>query len=465
MPASPGRFPAQTRRLSRGGEQKGLLVNVTIENLAPCKKLVRVEVEPEKVEEAFEIATRDVAKSVSLPGFRPGKAPRDLVARRFESTIEEEVKRRLIPDAYRKALADHHLSPVGSPHIEEIQFGRGQPLQFAATVETAPDFELPEYKGIPVKVEARTVTDEDVSKAIDMLRHRVAEYVTVDRPLQEGDLAVVNYTGTTEGRPITEVAPASRGIAQQQNFWIEMRPEAFIPGFSIPLLGARAGETRKVQLQFPADFVTPQLAGKPGEYEVQIVEVKEKRLPELNEEFARSYGAESLERLQAGVRHDLEKELEHKMETEIRKQLVKALMDRTTFDLPEGMVVSETRNVIYDIVRENQKRGVDPDSIQKEKEAIYNVASSTAKDRVKLNFVLEKIAEKESIQATQEEIQRRIYFHAQMADIPLGKFVKELQKRDGVYEIADQIRKEKTLEFLKKHAAMEPAAEAAAPAS
>ena len=143
-------------------QRKGLLVNVTVENLAPCKKLVRVEVETQKVDEALDRVTKDFQREASLPGFRPGKAPREMVLRKYSKDIEEEAKRKLISEAYKQAVDEQKLDVVGYPDIEEIQFTRGQPLQFAATLETAPEFELPEYKGLPAKVEARSVTDADV---------------------------------------------------------------------------------------------------------------------------------------------------------------------------------------------------------------------------------------------------------------------------------------------------------------
>src|SRR5580704_17296604 len=183
---------------------KRSIVNVTIESLAPCKKLVRVEIESNEVDAAFEAMVKDFQRQASLPGFRPGKAPKDMVAKRYEKDIQQEVKKKLIPDAYRKAVDEQKLDVVGYPDIEEIQFGRGQALQFAATVETAPEFQLPAYKGLPAKRETTTVTDEDVDRALNLLRERQTNYQTVDRPIQTGDVAVVNYNGTCNGKPITE---------------------------------------------------------------------------------------------------------------------------------------------------------------------------------------------------------------------------------------------------------------------
>src|SRR5581483_1578873 len=239
---------------------KGLFVNVTIENLAPCKKLLRVEIGPKEVDEAFDSMIKDFQRQAALPGFRPGKAPRDMVAKRYEKDIQVEVKKKLIPDAYRKAVDEQKLDVVGYPDIEEIQFGRGQALQFAATVETAPEFQLPAYKGLPAKRETTTVTDEDVERALNLLRERQTNYQTVDRPVQSGDVAVVNYTGTVNGKPITDIAPTAKGLTEQKNFWINIDQTSFIPGFGDQLIGAKAGDKRTVNIDFPADFVTPQLA-------------------------------------------------------------------------------------------------------------------------------------------------------------------------------------------------------------
>jgi trigger factor len=195
-----------------GAEWKGFFVNVTVENLAPCKKLVRVEIDAPEVDAAFEAMTKDFQRKAEFPGFRPGKAPRDMVFKRFDKDIQDEVKRKLIPDAYRKALDEQKIDVIGYPDIEEIQFARGQNLLFAATVETAPDFQLPEYKGLPAKRETTQVTDADVDKAVDLLRDQKGSFQTVtDRPSQTGDIAVVNYTGTCDGKPISEIAPAAAG--------------------------------------------------------------------------------------------------------------------------------------------------------------------------------------------------------------------------------------------------------------
>jgi trigger factor len=430
-------------------------VNVTVENLAPCRKLMRVEIEAQKVDETFDTITKEFQREAVLPGFRPGKAPREMVLRKYGKNIEDEVKRKLISDSYKQAVDEQKLDVLGYPDIEEIQFGKGQALQFAATMETAPEFELPEYKGIPVRREARAVTEEDLNRALDALRQPRTDFQTVQRPLQTGDIAVVNYSGTCEGKPIIEIAPTAQGLTERKNFWIDVPSTSFIPGFAEQLLGASAGEKRTVSVDFPADFVTPQLAGKKAIYEVEIVEVKEKVLPALDDEFAKSYGAENVEKLREGIRRDLENELVLKQEKSIRSQLVRSLLERVNFELPETAVAQETRNVVYDLVQENAKRGVSRQTIEQQKEQIYSAAAHGAKERVKVAFILQKIAEKEDIRVAQEEIAGRIQSLAAMYQIPPEKFAKDLQKRNGLIEVYDQIMNQKVIDFLQQNARIE----------
>jgi trigger factor len=447
-------------------QRKGLSVNVTVENLAPCKKLVRVEVEAQKVDETFDSITREFQKEAAFPGFRPGKAPRDMVVRKYEKDIQDEVKKKLISDSYRKAVEEQKLDVLGYPDIEEIQFGRGQPLQFAATIETAPEFQLPEYKGLPVRVESRAVTPEDMDRALEVLRQQRMTFNTVDRPAQTGDIAVVNYSGSCEGKPITDLAPDAKGLTEQKNFWVEMQTNSFIPGFADQLQGAKAGDRRTISVDFAPDFVTPQLAGKKGAYQVEVVEVKEKIVPALDEAFAKAYGAESVEKLREGVRRDLENELKYAQDKNMRSQLIRGLLDRVQFELPESAVAQETRNVVYDIVRDNQKRGFSREMIEQQKEQIYSAATRGAKERVKVTFLMQKIAEKEDIKVSQEELLRRINSLAALYQIPPDKFLKDLQKRNGLMEIYDQVMNEKVIDLLEKNAKIEqvPAGATAGPA-
>jgi trigger factor len=437
-------------------------VNITVENLAPCRKLLRVELDAKSVDETFDAITKDYQKQASLPGFRPGKAPRDMVIKKYEADIQSDAKRKLIGESYRKALEEKKISVISQPDIEEIQFGRGQNLQFAATIETAPEFQLPEYKGLAVKREIKSVTDEDVERALNLLAQQHTKFETVARELKMGDVAVVNYTGTSDGKPLTEIAPTAKGLTEQKNFWVDVAPNTFIAGFAEQLIGAKAGDKRTVNIDFPADFVTKELAGKKGVFEVEVVEVKEKVLPPVDDALAKTFGAENLEKLRAGVRVDLENELKFSQTKAVRGQILGALLAQSNFDLPESAVAHETKNVVYNIVQENTKRGVGREMIEKEKDQIYSAAATSAKERVKIAFLIQRIAEKEDIKVSQEEVLQHIQSMSAAYQIPPDKLIKDLQKRNGINEIYDRIAHEKVLNFLEINSKIENVPAAAA---
>jgi trigger factor len=208
-------------------------------------------------------------------------------------------------------------------------------------------------------------------------------------------------------------------------------------------------------VDFPPDFVTKELSGKKGVFEVEIVEVKEKILPPIDDALAKKFDAENLEKLREGVRRDLENELKFSQDKAVRAQVIRGLLDRVQFDLPETAVAHETRNVVYDIVRENSKRGVTREIIEKQKDEIYSAAASGAKERVKMAFLIQRIAEQEKISVTQDEVLKRVQSMAAMYQIPIEKFIKDLQKRNGISELFDQIAHEKVIAFLEQNARIE----------
>jgi trigger factor len=417
---------------------------------------MRVEVEPAKVEEAFEEIARKFQREAKFPGFRPGKAPKDLVAKRFEPEIQDEVKRKLITDSFRAACAEQKITPVLAPDVEEIQFTRGQPLHFVATMETAPDFALPEYKGLRAQREMGGAAPADIEKALGLFRERQKTFLTVDRPLRTGDIAVVNYTGSCDGKPITDTAPTAKGLTENKAFWIETEKDSFLPGFSGQLLGAKAGEKRTVTIDFPPDFVLPPLAGKKGVYEVELVEVKEKVLPEMNQKFAESWGAKDLEALREGVRADLQNEWNQTQNRKIRQQVTQALLQGVQCDLPDGVVTAETRELVYTIVSDNQQRGVPKEALDAEKDNIYANANSMARERIKAMFVFQKIAEKEGIRVEQTDIVARLQSLAVEHKMPVEKLYQELEKNHRIEAVIHRpILHDKVVNLLVQYARIE----------
>ena len=316
-------------------------MNVSVENLGPCKKLLRVEVPVEKVNSVFDHVAADFQKAAQLPGFRPGKAPKHLILRSYEPKIVEEARKKLMQDGFREAAQQEKLNVIATLDVEEQQFGRNQSLQFTATVEVAPDFTLPAYKGLAAKRELVTATDADVERAVGILREQQARFEDVQRPIADGDVAVVSYTATCDGQPLTAIAPTAVGLTAKENSWVLVKPGSFLPGFTEPLVGASAGDNRTIPLTLPEDFVHKELTGKNVVYEVSVTGVKQKVLPEVDDAFAKSFGADDTAVLMQGIRNDLQRELDMRQKRAVRDQLLKALMAQLEFELPESIVASE----------------------------------------------------------------------------------------------------------------------------
>ena len=282
--------------------------------------------------------------------------------------------------------------------------------------------------------------------------------------MRKGDVAVVNYSGACEGKPFTATAPTAKGLTAKKGFWIETEKDSFLPGFSAQLLGAKAGEKRTVTVDFAADFMLPALAGKKGVYEVEVVEVKEKVLPELDQKFAESWGAKSLEALREGVRADLQNEWNQTQNRKIRQQVTHALLQSVQCDLPDAVVTGETRNLVYSIVTENQQRGVPKAALDAEKDNIYASANNMARERVKALFVFQKIAEKEGIRVDQTEILARLQALALEHKMPAEKLYKELEKNRRVEEVLHRpILHDKVVNLLVQYAKIEDVAVQAQP--
>ena len=361
-------------------------MEVTVTDLSPCRKQLRIEVDAETVDAKFDAVAKDFRRQAHLPGFRPGKAPLPNVMRAYGDKIADEAKRALMADSYSDALKQQELKPVIMPEIEELQFGHGKPFQYMATLEVSPAFELPEYNGLEVEKERRSVTEEDVTMALSTLQEQRVEYRDVDRPMGEEDFVVVNYKGTVDGNPITDIVKVARGITEQANAWLHLKRNPLVPGLVEALIGGSKGDKKTVEVTFPEEFIYEELVGKEAKYEIEIVDIKEQSLPELDDTFAKSFGAEGIEKLREGVETDLKNELEYSQKQSVRNQCVQRLLDAVTCDLPETIVNQATRAAVHNIVQSNHNRGVSKEVIEENKDDIYTNAKANAELRVKANY-------------------------------------------------------------------------------
>jgi len=427
-------------------------VEVTITDLSPCKKQLRIEIDAETVNAKFDAVAKDFRRHAHLPGFRPGKAPLANVMRSYGDKIGEEAKRTLMSDSYAKALKENELRPVIMPEVEELQFGHGKPFQYLATLEVTPAFEMPEYIGIEVEKERRSVNDADIAKALDTLREQRVSYADMDRPAVEEDFIVVNFTGTIDDKPITDLIKVARGLTEQKNFWLHKTQNPLIPGTVEALIGSSKGDKKTVTVTIPDDFVYEEIVGKEAKYEIEVVQVKEKSLPELDDKFAKGFGAESMDKLREGVENDLKNELEYSKKKSIRNQCVDKLLGAVNCDLPETIVNEATRAAVHNIVQQNHQRGVGKEIIEENKDKIYANAKTDAEVRVKANYILSKIAEKEGIKVTDQELSRQVAAMAAQQKIKPQKLAQQLKDNGTLYQVQAEIMNAKVIDLLEEKA-------------
>jgi trigger factor len=435
-------------------------MKVEVEQQPNSVSTLRIELPPEEVSKEWDAIANSFARFAKIPGYRPGKAPRSVIEKRFRKDIQEEVTKKLVSRSYRDAIAQKQLRVASVSNVEDVQFGEDKSMRFRATVVTAPEFELPDYKNIPVTLPDTKVSEAEIDAALERLREQAADFVDIaDRGLQMGDFAVIDFDGVIDGRPIAEIAPnASKNLHGGRKFWLHLAPENFLPRFCERLVGMRPGETRSVQVEFPADFLVTELAGKKADYAVTVKEMKERVLPPIDDALAaKLVPGKTLVDLRQMIGHDLEHEKEHEVERAKESQIITYLHEHTTFDLPPPLLQNETRRALNELVHRNRERGV-PDEVLKGKEKeLVDGAGSVAAHRLKTNFILQRIAEREKIQVTREDVDLRVRQEAARYNISVEKMRKELQEHDALDGIAEQILLGKTLDFLKANVSVHPA--------
>jgi trigger factor len=437
-------------------------MKVQVEKKPESVSTLKIELPAEEVSKEWDAIANSFARFAKIPGYRPGKAPRTLIDKRFRKEIQEEVTKKLVSKSYREAIEQKKLRVASLTNLEDVQFGEDKSMRFQATVVTAPEFKLPAYKNIPVELPDTKVTEAEIDATIERLRDQTADFVDVpERGAQMEDFVVIDFEGTVEGKPISEVASnASKNLHGGKKFWLRLAPDNFLPKFCEQVVGQKKDETRTVIVDFPADFLVKELAGKQASYNVTLGEVKEKVLPRVDDAFAaKLLPGKTLADLRHTIEHDLEHEKEHQVEHAKEEQIIKYLQENTKVDLPPPLLRNEMKRALAELVQRNRARGI-PDEMLKEKEKeLIETAASVAHHRLKTNFILERIAEQEKIEVTREDVDLRIRQEAQRYNISADKMRKELEEHDGLNTLAEQILLGKTLDFLKANVSVQPVSE------
>jgi trigger factor len=424
-------------------------MEIRIEDAGPCRRALLIKAPPERVAPEYDDVLKVYAASARVPGFRPGRAPRNVVERHYAKHIAEDARDRLVPVLYREALAEKGIAPVAIVDVRDVSFDRREGLTFQVMIDVPPDFKLPRYRKIALKTQAVDVSDEEVDRAFGQVLESYARYKDVEgRPVRDGDLIRIDYTGTMDGKPIVLPESAPAGLAENRDFWFLCGGTELVPGLGRELIGAVAGETREAAILFPADFRVKTLAGREARYTVTVYGIREKVLPERDAEFWKQFEVES----EAGMKDRMRSEMLARKETEeqgrLKSEIARFLLDKTEFDLPQSVVDQETNLTIRSIVNRIVSQGATREQLEAQQSAIYNSAVETSRERVKLAYILSRIADEEEIRVEESEVNARLDAMAARYGLSVERLRAEIEKRNGLENLESDIRSDKTLTRL-----------------
>lgn len=440
-------------------------MNIQIQDVSPTRKSLVVSFDAKEVGIEYQAVIGEVSKQARLPGFRPGKAPASLILKQYGKNIAEDFKQKIVGKAYRDALKETKLNVVQVTGIEEGTIAPDQAASITITVDLQPTFELPDLAGIPVTVVPETVSDAEVDSAVDALRSERADFKVAERASQKGDYVKIAYEGTVDGQAILGIVPEKQIYGKVPQTWEEVEGEndGLIPGLGKQLAGVGVGEKKTIAISFPAEFAgAPALAGKNASYEVEILEIRERVLPELNEEFFKANQVDDLAGLQAKIRNNLVARKDHENRTGKRRQVVDALLAKIVFPAPESLIEQETQSVLRRFMEENMRRGVPQEQFEKDKIQLISGARIAAESRVRTQMILARIAEQEKLQVDASDIDAFLYRESTQSGVRPEKLVKDLTNdRDRLRAVQQSIVFDKALDLVVSKATVSEAAPAA----
>jgi trigger factor len=420
-------------------------VKVSVEEVEACKRKLAVEAPADVVQKEWERAYGRVQRQARLPGFRKGHVPRSLVKLHFADDVRREVAEHLIPDVYRRAVSDAQLDPVNEPDLQDVRLEEGAPLSFTAVVEIKPTITLGDYTGLEVEHEARSVTTADVDETMEQMREQHAQFQSVDRPANPGDLVIVDYTLTSESQePHTETGYA-----------FVTGSGSVLPEIDQAVVGMRAGEQREVGIRFADDHRNETLRGRSGQATVHVVEVKEKILPVVDDEFARTLGAfETVEAVREEIRKQLESARTRQDRAALEEKIVDALLARHEFAVPRSMTMRHIGHQVEHARERMRRQGLDPDATQWDIGKIVTELTPGAEKAVRRSLLLDAIATREGLTPSEADVDAEIEKIAQASERPAPAVRRMMEKSGDLEGLRHGLRERMTFDFLVQHASI-----------
>jgi trigger factor len=422
-------------------------------NVGACKVKVIVKAEAEETRPDYEDVLKSFLQHGRVPGFRQGKVPREIIKRDFHKEITEEVQGRLFRSLYRKALEQEKIKLVSLRDVGDMLFSPETGITFAMTLEVQPEFDLPKYKKIPITFEDPVVTEEQVDEHVDRLRKAFAKFeeAPAGHAVEAGDLVSIDFAGLIDGQPVKELAPEAKAISDGTDFWTQVEEDRFLPEIVTALKGMTAGESAEVKFKFDKEQPIAALRGKKAVYSVTVKSVRMRVLPK-DEELLAQVKIESLDKLREQTRKNLSESAQQAEKQRREQTLIEFLLKKTEFDLPESQVSDEINTTMDRMMNEAHYRGLTREDLEKNREAIIENATASAKRQLRVRYVLGRIADQEQIALTDAEVDQKIAELSVEFRMKPEQLRAQIEKNERMDTLRAQIRDEKTMRFLLEEA-------------
>ena len=424
-------------------------MKISMKKESGCRQIITIEVPADVVDQERNETVKLYTKHANLPGFRKGKAPAHVVAGKYAKEIDQDIKERLLPKYYQEAIQEKSLKVVNVIDASEMELKEQQPATFSVTVDLVPEFKLPKYEGIPLKVTEKEVKDSDVEEQLQTLLNQQSTYEDVEgKAIAAGDMGQLTYTAYVGEQPLKEAIEAAKGLGAGEGYWVSADEHAFIPGMGEALVGLNIGDKKSVDVHFPAGFMVNELADIKARYEIEVTGVRERRAAELNQEFLDKLQVESEEKLRELMREQLELQADNEVLRDKHDQIVAYLIKKTKIEAPESALQEQTRNVMYELARQKMMTGMSQEQIGEEQEALFKEAQTRAEENVKLRFIGLAIADAEELDCSAQEVEEEIMRMAMEQRKPAAELRKELEENQSLSAVSDQLRFNKALALL-----------------
>ncbi|MEO8614791.1 MAG: trigger factor [Luteolibacter sp.] len=430
-------------------------MNIVVEKQPKCVATLRVEIPAEKVNGQRDQIVKGYASKARVQGFRPGKAPRAIVEKRFEKEITEELNGVLFNEAYDEAMKQESLNVLDFGVPEDVTTLPNGNITFVSKLTLAPEVKLPDYKGVNVTVPPLAVPDEEIEAQLTALQERFADFNDIEgRAAEMGDFTVIDYTSTVDGKPTEEFLGKSAGyLSGREGFWVRLDEKAFLPGFTAQLVGMNNGDSREITVTLPDDFPVEGLRSKEITFQTTVKELKTAVLPALDDEMAnRLAPGKTMEEIKEIIRENMAGERKRKIDDMKVNQIVAHFNAQVDFELPDELVTQETQSQADAMVKRGVQSGMSEDEIESQQTEIFASAGSQAVSNLRTNFILQEIARVEKIGVTDAELVNHLVQIANSRKVAPKKFIKDMQRANRIPNIRSSMAIGKTIDFLVEHA-------------